>query len=113
MMQRVRTWLCASLAMLVVGLAVTPVSAAGDEGAVRTAIDLLQSAKKSDTPVPVMRQALKELKDAPGIKGSVRLEANQHIKAAIAAAETGDKAKMVQKVNAAIAKIHKGVGLAK
>ena len=98
--------------MLVLGLAATPASAA-DESGVSTAIDLLQSAKKSDSPVPILHEAHKQLKNASGIKGSVRLEAQQLIKAAIAEAQTGNKQKVEQKVNAAIAKIHKGVGNAK
>ena len=111
MKQHLRILLSASFVVLVLGFTATPVSA--DEPGVSTAIDLLQSAKKSDKPLPILHEARKHLKSATGIKGSVRLEAQQLIKAAIAEAETGDKSKMEQKVNAAIAKIHKGVGKAK
>ena len=97
--------------MLTLGATAIPV-VADDQAQISAVIDLLQSAKKSNDPVPLLSDARKQLKNATGIKGSIRLEAQQLIKEAIAEAETGDKKKVEPKVNAAIAKIHKGVGKA-
>lgn len=97
--------------MLILGMSALPV-AAEDSPGVRAAIDLLQAAKKAADPVPLLQDARKQLKNAEGIKGSIRLEAQQLIKEAIAEAGTGDKKKVEPKINAAIAKIHKGVGKA-
>ena len=98
--------------MLILGITVAPVSAE-EQPQPSAVIDLLQAAKKSSDPVPLLQDARKQLKNATGIKGSVRLEAQQLIKEAIAEAQTGDKKKVEPKINAAIAKIHKGVGIAR
>lgn len=98
--------------MLMLGTTAAPVSADEQSGA-RAAIELLQAAKKSNNPAPVLHDARKHLKNAGDIKGSDRLEAQGLIKEAITGAETGDKKTMEAKVNAAIAKIHKGMGNAR
>lgn len=111
MKQALRTLLQAAGLMLTLVVTVPPVSAE-DPPQPSAVIDLLQSAKKSTDPVPLLQNARKQLKNAAGIKGSIRLEAQQLIKEAITEAQTGDKKKVEPKINAAIAKIHKGVGKA-
>lgn len=112
MKQRLCVIFSASIVMLVLGFTATPIFA-DDQSQTRAAIERLQSAKKSNAPVPLFQDAHKLLKNATGIKGSIRLEAQQLIKEATAEAQAGNKQKMEQKVNAAIAKIQKGVANAK
>ena len=76
--------------MLILGITLTPVSAE-DQPQPGAIIDLLQAAKRSSDPVPLLQDARKQLKNATGIKGSVRLEAQQLIKEAIAEAQTGTR----------------------
>ncbi|WP_206026271.1 hypothetical protein [Roseimicrobium sp. ORNL1] len=84
-----------------------------DQPHMRAALELLQTAKKSDTPLPMLTSARKHLKNAAKNKGGARVEALELVDEAIAQAKAGDKKKTEQKINAAIANIHSGMGNAK
>lgn len=79
----------------------------------RAALELLQAAKKADEPVPLLVSARQRLKNSTKNKGGERVDALKLVNEAIAFAQTGDRGKMEQKVNAAIASIHSGMGKAK
>lgn len=73
------------------------------------AIEMLQSAKQSDNPLPLLRAAKKHVANAKPNKGGERKQAAESINEAIAQATVGNKEKMTQKINAAIAAIHSGI----
>ena len=66
----------------------------------------LQEAKTAAEPIPLLENAKKSLKQAKHNKRGFRLEADGPIDKAIEEAKTGNKEKMVQKIDAAIAEIH-------
>ncbi|MEA3188295.1 MAG: hypothetical protein QOD99_2125 [Chthoniobacter sp.] len=72
------------------------------------AIDLLQSAKTVEKPLPVLKAAKEALQKAARNKKGHRIEAIGLVDEAIAEAVTGNHDKMVQKVNHAISQIHAG-----
>lgn len=103
---------CLFWALLLTG-AVVRLDAAPDQPNMRAALELLQAAKKSDQPMPMLQAAKQRLKGASKNKGGERLEAIEYVNEAMAMAKAGDKDKMEQKVNAAIANIHSGMGKAR
>ena len=106
--------LIAVLTSLLLLLGTYPAEAANpDQPHMRAALELLQSAKKSDQPLPMLMSARKHLKNAAKNKGGARVEALELVNEAIAQAKVGDPKKTEQKINAAIANIHSGMGNAK
>ncbi|RBP39144.1 hypothetical protein DES53_110168 [Roseimicrobium gellanilyticum] len=101
-----------TLLLLLSGVFLTE-AANPDQPHMRAALELLQSAKKSDQPLPMLTSARKHLKNASKNKGGARVEALELVNEAIAQAQVGDKKKTEQKINAAIANIHSGIGNAK
>lgn len=95
---------------LAVGAVGSSLKAAPDQPNMRAALELLQQAKKADQPLPLLNSARHRLKIAAKNKGGNRLEAIEYVNEAITCAKTGDLKKMEQKVNAAIANIHSGMG---
>lgn len=84
-----------------------------DQPHMRAALELLQSAKKSDQPLPMLNAAKKKLEDAPKNKAGGRKQALEAVNDAIAELRTGDKKKMGEKIDSAIANIHQGMDNAK
>ena len=79
----------------------------------RAALELLQAAKESNNPLPMLNSAKQRLNNAAKNKGGERLEAIDYVEEAITKAKERDFDKMKQKINAAIANIHQGMGKAK
>jgi hypothetical protein len=80
----------------------------------KAALELLQSAKKSDNPLPSLRAARKHLADAKRNKGGAIPQAIESVNEAIALATIGgERGKLDQKINAAIANVQNGIGNAK
>ena len=100
--------LCVVLAVFLAG---TPLFA--DQGHMRAALELLQAAKKADQPLPMLKSARKHLENAPKAKGGARAQALQQLNEAVAQATVGDKKKMSQKIDSAIANIHQHMGNAR
>lgn len=93
--------------MLILGLTATPVHA--DLPQQRKALDDLQAAKKSTNPLPLLKSARTHLNQATrGNKVGDRDDALAKIKEAIEELKAGNRTKMEQKINAAIANIHQG-----
>jgi predicted esterase len=88
--------------------------AAPDQPHMRAAVELLQSAKKSDQPLPMLQAAKKHLLKARPNKKGERYDALEAVNEAIAQATVGkDREKMEQKINHAISQIHSGMAKAK
>ncbi|MFN2507562.1 MAG: hypothetical protein ABR589_02180 [Chthoniobacterales bacterium] len=101
-------------AILLVCFADAPVAlAAPDQPQMRAAIDLLNAAKKAENPLPVLRAAKKHLEKGRHNKGGERRDALEAVNAAIAEATVGDKNKMNQKIDHAVAQIHLGMSKAR
>ena len=66
----------------------------------------LQEAKTAAEPIPLLENAKKSLKGAKHNKRGFRLEADGPIDKAIEEAKIGNKEKMVEKIDAAIAEVH-------
>ena len=96
----------AVLAVLVLLLSHAPVFA--EQPHMAAALELLQAAKKSDQPLPMLKSAKKHLEDAKKNKAGARVEAIAAVNDAIAELRVGDKKKMAQKIDSAIANIHQG-----
>jgi hypothetical protein len=112
MKRYLRLLLSASVAMFTLGFLVTPVHA--DLPQQRKALDELQAAKKSDSPMPLLKSAKTRLQKAnKGNKQGDKDDAIDKIDEAIAALKAGDKSKMTQKVNAAIANLQQAKGSSK
>jgi hypothetical protein len=92
--------------LLAVFLTMIPVFA--DQPHMTAAIELLQAAKKSDQPLPMLNSAKKHLEGSKKNKAGARVEAIAAVNDAIAELRVGDKKKMVQKIDLAIANIHQG-----
>ena len=91
--------------MLILGIAATPVHANLPKQ--RQAMDDLQAAKKASDPMPLLESAKKHITNAnKGNKLGDRNDAVDKVDEAIAALKAGDKQKMEQKINAAIANIN-------
>ncbi len=83
--------------------------AAPDQPRMRAAIDLLNAAKTAESPLPVLRAAKKKLHEARPNKHGERLDAIEAVNEAIALATVGDKNKMVQKIDHAVAQVYSGM----
>ena len=80
--------------------------AIADQPKMDRAIELLQEAKKSDKPIPLLHQAYQSVKNAAKNKGGRRLDAMPAIQEAIEIAKNGGNPEA--KINHAIAMIHSG-----
>jgi hypothetical protein len=100
------------LALLTVFLAVPSLSpAAGDGKHMKAALELLQSAKKSDSPRPMLVAAKRHLSNVKPNKEGALAQARKSLNEAIALAELGkEKDKLEQKINATIANVHNAMG---
>ena len=108
MKTRLLSLLRLSSVLLIMGLAAAPLHAADTPKLERT-IDLLQSAKTSSEPMPLLERARKQLTAAKkGNKAGERDEAVEKLDEAIAELKAGDRKKMEQKINAAIFNINGG-----
>jgi len=76
------------------------------------AVHDLQEAKQSKDPMPLLEAAKKALKHASKNKHGGRAAAIGLVDQAIQEAASGDKEKMRQKIDAAIANIHNGMSKA-
>jgi hypothetical protein len=74
-----------------------------------SALHYLQDAKKSDSPMPLLNSAKAELGKSAHNKGGFRENAMGYVDKAVAEAQGGDKQKMIEKIDAAIAVIHSGM----
>lgn len=101
------------LTVLFLLMGACPAGAAPDQPHMKAALELLQAAKKSDKPLPMLMSAKKHLRNAGKNKGGARMEALELVNEAIAQAQVGDKKKTEQKISAAIANIHSGMGNAR
>ena len=86
---------------------------APDQPHMRAAIELLQAAKKAEMPLPMLNAARKHIRQASPNKKGERGDALAAVNEAIALATVGDRQKMEQKVNHAIAQLHSGMAKAK
>jgi hypothetical protein len=87
--------------------------AAPDQPHMRAAVELLQSAKMADKPLPMLTAAKKHIQKARPNKKGERYDALEAVNEAIALATTGDREKMEQKINHAISQLHSGMAKAK
>ena len=94
-------------------LAAPTAALSADQPRMRAAIDLLQEAKKSDNPIPLMQEAKTRLKNASHNKGGSRVDAIEELNKAIAFAKAGDLDKARGKINRVISEIHSGMDKAK
>jgi hypothetical protein len=99
------------LVMLVMCLSLK--AEAPDQPHMRAAIELLQAAKKAEKPLPMLSAAKKHIQKAAKNKKGERIDALKAVNEAIACATVGDKEKLEQKVNHAIAQLHSGMAKAK
>jgi hypothetical protein len=77
----------------------------------KAALELLQSAKQADKPMPMLMAARKHLMAATKNKGGALGQAAQTLREAIALVEThAEKSKIEQKINATIANVQNGMG---
>lgn len=107
MKQHCRILLRTSFVVLILGIATTSLHA--DLPQQRKAIDELQAAKTSSDPLPLLESAKARLGKAnKGNKAGDRDDAVDKVQEAIDELKAGDKKKMEQKINAAIANIHQG-----
>lgn len=97
------------LLLLCFVLMTVPLQASSNQPHMDAAIELLQAAKKSDQPLPMLIAARKHIQKARANKGGERPDAAESVNAAIAFATTGDRAKMEAKINDAIAHLHSGI----
>lgn len=75
----------------------------------RKALDELQAAKKADNPMPLLESARNRILNAnKGNKGGDKEDVIDKIDEAIKELTAGNKDKMEQKINAAIANLHQG-----
>lgn len=74
---------------------------------------MLQDAKTSAHPLPLLQAAHKQLSKAAHDKGGERVGALPILKEAIAEARVGDHQKMVEKIDHVIAKVHAGISKGK
>ena len=101
------------LAVTTIALHLTIGPALAEPPHMSAALELLQAAKKSDKPMPMLQAARKHLENAKKNKEGERVEALRDVKEAMAQAQVGDLKKMEQKINSAIANIHQGKDKAK
>lgn len=75
----------------------------------RKALDELQAAKKADDPMPLLESAKNRISKAnKGNKGGDKEDVIDKIDEAIEQLKAGNRSKMEQKINAAIANLHQG-----
>ena len=97
------------LILFTVFLAAVGMARAGAEARqphMEAALHFLQDAKKSDTPVQLLKSAREQLHKAVHDKHGFRVVSLEIVDKAIEAAETGDTQKMIEKIDAAIANVH-------
>lgn len=82
---------------------------ADDQPHMRAAIDHLEAAKTAKEPLTSLRAAKKQLINAKANKEGQRKDAIGYVDEAIAFATTGDKVKMLEKINKAIANAKSGI----
>ncbi|MEI9895546.1 MAG: hypothetical protein WDN28_17055 [Chthoniobacter sp.] len=71
-----------------------------------SALHYLQDAKKAENPLPLLNSAKEELHRGAHNKHGFRDTSMDIVEAAIALAQSGDRQKTEEKINAAIANIH-------
>jgi len=108
---RLLVTLLAISAIFIFGTAIAP--AAPDQPHMRAAVDLLNAAKTAENPLPALRAAKKHLHAARRNKRGERRDALEAVDEAIALATVGDKNKMRQKIDHAVAQIHSGMSKAR
>jgi hypothetical protein len=80
-----------------------------DQPRMRDAIGYLKEAKASDQPLVPLEKARHELQEAARNKKGWRVAALQEVNEAIGFANSGDKQKMIAKIDHAIADIWTGI----
>lgn len=107
MKQHLRHLLQAPLVLLLLAFTATVVLA--DFPQQRKALDELQAAKKADDPMLLLESARNRIANAnKGNKGGDKEDVLDKIDEAIRELKAGNKGKMEQKINAAIANLHQG-----
>lgn len=85
----------------------SPLSAADNQPRMEKAVELLQEAKKSPTPIGLLEKAKDHLQNATGNKGGRKVEAVKTINQAIKIAKQGGKPD--KEINHAIALVKSGI----
>ncbi|WP_146850548.1 hypothetical protein [Brevifollis gellanilyticus] len=80
-----------------------------DQPRMRKAIEHLEAAKTAEKPLASLQAARKTLANARPNKEGERIDALGEVKEAIAYATTGDKPKMIEKIDKALGKIRSGI----
>jgi hypothetical protein len=107
-----RSLLRIACAVLLLSTATTPVLA--DLPQQRKALDELQAAKKAEDPMPLLESAKTRIAKAnKGDRQGDKKDVIDKIDEAIEQLKAGNKSKMEQKINAAIANLHQGKGSSK
>ncbi|MBE7496391.1 MAG: hypothetical protein HS117_15725 [Verrucomicrobiaceae bacterium] len=107
MKHRLRLLLQAPFFMLLLGI--TASVALADFPQQRKALDEFQAAKKAADPMPLLESARERISKAnKGNKGGDKKDVIDKIDEAIKELRAGNKDKMEQKINAAIANLHQG-----
>lgn len=96
--------------LLLAAASAPPLQAADKQPHMEAALELLQAAKASDNPLPMLKSAKKHLVKADNNKGGARVQALESLNEAIAQVQVGNKEKAKQKINAAIANVQNGMG---
>ena len=97
--------------VIAIGLVIPIASLYADQPRMESAIDLLQAAKTSKAPIPLLQKAKEKIQKAAHNKGGRRPDAIEAIKEAIGVAKSGGNPEA--KINHAIAMIHSGEDRAK
>jgi hypothetical protein len=105
-----KTMSCAFMMALLLAASAPAVRSADHQPHMKAALELLQAAKASDNPMPMLKSAKKHLVKADNNKGGARVQAIEAVNDAMAQVEVGDKEKAKQKITAAIANVHNGMG---
>ncbi len=103
--------LALSLLLLLVSLASS--LQAADQPKMRDAIELLESAKYSKTPLAALESAHRKLDNGRPNKKGERLEAMEYVNEAIEFAKQNNHSRMRDKIDNAISHINKGIDKAK
>ncbi len=80
-----------------------------DQPRMRKALAHLEAAKTAEKPLVSLQAARKALANAKANKEGERIDALGEVKEAIAFATTGDKPKMIEKIDKAVGKIKSGI----
>lgn len=101
-----KAWLTSVLVLILFSM-VTSIAIAGPQNPrMRKAIEFLQEAKKATKPIPLLNAAKAQFKPGKNGKTGDRNEALETIQEAVSWAKAGNRGKMEQKINHAIAQIH-------